>query len=215
MKKIKVTNDISLIVYNADRKDDKIAQRAIFVVPHGADNSIFKFLSDNNHPRITAFYVGIVGVLKINKKGPYESSYGVSSQSIKFQDIHYNDEAERQVEGYLSLLRMTDKMAAGKPTSVIQVENMNEHPIEEFFHSALRAYKDAFVSENKKELENIMRMLKKDGKRFYSRLSPDGRKRRSTNETMTAYFLGDKEFIDALAEVTDYNKRNIILMDER
>jgi len=208
-RQIEARDGLSLRVFNElkdtfrDPSGLNLSKNAIFVIPYDGREFMLGEKPNHRQSRINVLYSGIVGVVKVSKKGIYSEGYGICSQTIKDLRVRYNDKPQRQVEGYLSLLRLTE----GQPVSVVLVENKHGLPIEEISPMISEAYGDAFISENRVEFDKKKLEAVKTAKKSYSIFSVEGWRRRLNNKTMTAYFLGDKETISQISSLTHPSKK--------
>ena len=204
MREINVNKNLSLKVFNKDEELSDLTQNAIFVVPHNLKWSVSD-VGLTGDSLVTVLYAGVFGLALVSKKGRYGGGYGIGSSSIKHSIVCYSDEPERQAEGYLSLLRLTE----GQSLSVVLVDNKNGASLDDATTTAFRAYKDVFVSENEKELKKLESKAVKNAKKCYSFFSHDGWRRRLNDSTMTSFFMGEREFIDMMTSVTHPNGKYV------
>ncbi len=135
---------ISLKIYNANPKI-KVSNEAVFIVPY------------NNGENIAAYFGGIAGFLKLCKEGVYNSGYASLLWDLKNIEVASKLDLKNQVEGYLSLIKMTNnnKQKQQQPVSVVLVKNQHDLPLEVAIECALASYRDIFKSNSKEFLKEL------------------------------------------------------------
>lgn len=202
MKQIKINSDISLKIQNLDNENETLNQGTILIVPHTANGYMHPQSPNQGSSIITILYGGTIRGVKVDKHGKYSTGMVFKASSVKQQIVCYSDEAERQAEGYLTLLRMTE----GDPVTVITVENKGDTSLENIVPLITSTYRALFESQHKTQLDQLEKNAIEGAKKFYSRWTIDGWKRRFNNQTMTAY-IGSEDLIEEVAKITHPGKK--------
>lgn len=199
MREIFVDDGVSLKVFSEEDGLARLAQSAVFVVPHTRHVFSPDWREVLAYPSVSSFNAGIVGVAKINKDGIYGRGSSIVGDRMKHVVSCYNDEADRQVERYIGLLSLTDIDREIHPVSVVLVDNKGDWPLNSVASMALECYKDTYVSENRPVLnEQISVAVEREHPEHYGVFSFSGLRRRFKNRTMTVY-VGDSPFIEMAA----------------
>ena len=182
MRELNVNEDISMKVFNEEPENTKLSQQAIFIVDYGSNIGM-------------VLEGGVVPLVKINRKGVYGHGSAIQLSSTKFVDGDNSSGIDAQVDGYMSVLRMTK----GDPVSVVVIDNPSQVDI----GAAMKTYKDQYLAENSKELTEQRRQV---GKQLhdiaFSWRSLSGIRRRLQDSSFTGYYGAGKELMARLADIT-------------
>ena len=157
VRKIHVNNFLDLNVFSTDKDPSKLYAETIFVVPYS---------TDTGEPRINVTYSSILPFAVIDKNHDFGDWTSHTFLSLKdFPELSEED-GQRQVEGYLSLLMLTNNVHTQdiadhpyhklirppieekRPVSVISVKNDSYLPMNLVGRPSLEAYAQEYMNEN-------------------------------------------------------------------
>ncbi|MDI6721439.1 MAG: hypothetical protein QMD85_03550 [Candidatus Aenigmarchaeota archaeon] len=193
MREIEVNDKVSMKIFNQDG-DMRLGGLGILIIPY---NRMYSYEEPGSR-RINVSYGGVIGALRLSKKGAYASGYGIVYRTVKDIEMESDIDIQKQIDGYLGLLALTE----GYPVSVVLAENL---PLCETGFDIFQVYKDTFVEENRTELEEMKSGIESRAMKAYSLRFPGGWKRRLKGKTMTCYYGSSHEVLENIAKMTHPN----------
>ena len=185
MEETQHPKDISFTVIDGTLDDSKLAQQAIIITQDKGEGIVFE--------------TGVVPFLMIDKKGVRGHGSTFKLDSIKYFDATPTDAVANQVNGYLSVLNVTE----GNPVSILVVESSNDAPLNDVIMGVSEIYKGRYMAENRERLKKESTEVgKKLHQEAYNWLSLSGLMRRLRNSSVTAYFSGPNHLMEKAASVT-------------
>jgi hypothetical protein len=182
------------LVMNGDSEKPSLEKQAVFVVPYG--------MPDGTR-RISVMQGGIADIAKINARGIYAHGMGTFLKPVKDIGVTSDLDIRNQVEGYLSVLRMTD----GNPVSVVLFGNTEGFSLSGLTKAALHTYRSQFISEKFPRFPPADDAVERHRREAYSIFSPQGMKRRLTGATGTIYTANDNEILEGVAASMHPNQK--------
>ncbi len=202
MKQLSATHPkrgtLTLKVFNPDERTDDLAEKVVMVIPYESQSG----------SRIFVAYGQAIPAIKVNPESYLEGKVALATANLfypeKIVPIHSKLDAQKQVDGYLALLRMTE----GQPTSVALAEGEADLPISKRIELAFHMYNEQLAFES---IDRVVEHAKRAAEIVASSaFDPDtraGRRRILENASITAYFGAPIKALKGAASVTHPGRR--------
>ncbi|NTV23755.1 MAG: hypothetical protein HGA85_05270 [Nanoarchaeota archaeon] len=199
MRSIRVNEDISMLV---DTAEDKLPQKALFVVQHediDMDKVMASFeygapdrkVEDMLSKELVVMYTGIVGVLRSDAAGLIFSGLGMVGSDLKKMPYSCEKDIAAQVRGYHLLTDMTQ----GDPVAIVTIQSETQKMLPELLLPSMRRYKDIHEEEYSAEWRQMEEFAKGEAAKQYNWTSFQGLRRRVQGKEITTFYgLEDPHF---------------------